>query len=247
MDCASPHLLYQVGGNHTADIPVTDGLHPLQQWDVAQVYDGWKITSKPGASGHATVGIGRLDTGKLGAAPNGTSSLNGIIPFTALGLTNKYATIVITFLEGYDYPNFNYIEVHGRTPDPPDLPQGYGATTATVPPAYINGLKIAEDNGAGDIELLPEFVGTRNIGTGFLFDGSEKGTRLSLTYDLSVDSDIDTESERPRLIQYYATNDMEGANRDFSFILHGFILGPDPVPAISGPIHIASPNPPIAV
>jgi len=238
MDCADDRLLFLPGTGTGTNLPFISGA-ASDPFVVTQVYDGWKVIRNPSGSpsGKANIGTGDVREGKLGIAPNGTSSANGLIPPTAFGLTNKYMTYVITFLVGYDLPELNYGAIIGE--------QIYGNNEDQQPPSHINGTKIAEDDGSGDITLLPEYSSTRDAVTGLLNDGSEKGMRLSMTFDLSTAPALDVENENLYRVAYLVTNAIQTYN--LGFILHGFILGPDPVPAISGPIHIASPNPPIAV
>ena len=193
---------------------------------------GWKFIRAEGGTGVGIVGVfpsSNLTTG--GGGGYTTLDENNQLPAGTASPTNKYLTYVITFLEGYDYADFHwYYFRDAYSPFGSGAARTLGVSAASGPPEYINGVQISEKVGTS-MTLLSEYSTTRNATTGLLNDNSEKGKKLSLSFNLTYnDTLIGTETFD--WISFYTTNNME--NYNMGFIWHGIILGPDPVPDLTG-------------
>ena len=111
----------------------------------------------------------------------------------------------------------------------------------SYPPQYINGVQVGTgSNGAVSDSKRSTTTGLYTIANGASEAevSSERDTPLTITWDLSLDSDLATID--PDAISYIP--ETEASPSDYSVTLHGVILGKDvPGPDIL-PVQISSPN-----
>ena len=182
---------------------------------------GWKFTrgASPG-TGFTTTGFWNDDV-VAGATSVPASDANQVPADAYDHIVNKYITLVITFLAGYDLPDFSYLWLRreGQT-------VGSLGVSNIVPPSHINGILISTSVGT-------VIDSSRSTTSGL--KASDIGTRMSITWDVSRDSGMQ-QSEDLNAILYYPTNSIQTYN--MGYIMHGIIMGPEPVNYPSGRIPI---------
>ena len=200
--------------------------------------DGWRITasSQTGSAGFMYVSS-NPDAGFLYRVPGAAVSNdpefgdNESTPKAGIPAANRYFGMVITFATGSDFiPGNSDLKVNlyvgtgtNGTTTPPFGDFGKigpaSSTTAAQRVAYVNGLKVTEDDGT--------LIYANRTYMGFLNDGTastEKGIPLTLVWDLNRDStwsggDV-TSDLVGRYLRLSPISNLSGLTLDFT--LHGF-------------------------
>ena len=170
------------------------------------------------------------------------------IPSGVISTTNKYYTIVMTIHSHTGLTTSEFLE---SGPDAfvflnmlrIDSEAGGSSTrlhyeSGQNPPSHINGVEVSTSGGS----VLDSNRSDRH---GLLTDGSEIGSKLSISYDLSRDPHL-SDPYDVNLMHHYLVNTGTGNGTitGLNFTIHGIILGPDPVPDLTGKgIEIDNPIP----
>lgn len=189
-------------------------------------HGGWEVKTAPDPSTNDEGSIGLSES--TGHTPdpfisNGACSTDygyttGRIPAVALTAPNHYASLVFTFLPGYDYGDVKHF--HMREPN----------YCRYITPQYINGFPhliwdgVAVDHNsiAGGTLSEKSTREGREISSGGMLLESDKGKLITLTYDLRTQLNFTVGGDIKSL--WWADSARMGIE-SIGFIFHGIIIG----------------------
>ena len=206
-------------------------------WDFTKNADGFRFQTASGASGgggYVCFASGCFLKDVPDGATSNDPSVAGSTPAAGIPVANRYFGWVVTFASGSDYPINQTIK--------PQLWVGIGDdgndgaeqvqylndnsnNNASKKVAYVNGLKVTNEDGNRIYSNRDEYTGLLTDGTA----STEKGTPLTIVWDLNRDADWGdgdtTAAHKGRYFRQGAwSTDM---SEDFDFTIHGYFWSND--------------------
>ena len=220
----------------------TDAADAIQfpdKWNFSKNSDGFNYEIKDSQTGNGgklyftpTAGSGFLKDTPDGVTSN-DPSVAGSTPKAGIFSANRYMGMVITFATGSDFPgsgtNLRITPYIGEPPDGTTPPStwgsfgifGPGSGTNPGKVAYVNGLKVSEDDGT--------LVYSNRNNMGLLTDGTastEKGIPLTLVWDLNRDPNWSAEivPDTTLLGRWLELVGITDVSVNLNFTIHGFFV-----------------------